>query len=88
MSVFECNTIKKRGQITSSTLLRYRQTPLHHIRVKAHVKHVSIRALLLTVSSIGDLGNKNQSGRFFQYVRPVVSSCKPSKGHGKYTKIL
>ena len=43
---------KKRGQFTSSTFTRYRQTPYSHIRVKAHASSVSILAFTLDCSLI------------------------------------
>ena len=38
---------KKRGQLLRLRYSRYRQTPLHHIRVKAHAIGVSILAFTL-----------------------------------------
>lgn len=50
----EIETIKKTWTQTSSTFRRYRQTPLHHIRVKAHAMWREHWLLLLVLLLIGD----------------------------------
>ena len=60
---------RKRGLFTSSTFLRYRQTPNPLIRVKAHAVGVSIRAFTLVGSfKFGDFQEQDSSGRFSSYM--------------------
>lgn len=59
---------------TSSTFLRYRQTPLQHIRVKAHVYHVSVELSLLLLFKIWRIfKNKNKANAF--YFNVSYESC-------------
>lgn len=56
---------KKRGLHTSSTFLRYRQTPLQSYTSKSPRRGVSVLLLLLIVlSNLAIFKNKNRSKRY------------------------
>ena len=62
-------TIKKRGLKLRLRLSRYRQTPLHHIRVKAHAKRREHQLLLLVLlSNWRFFRNKNKANASLFYV--------------------
>ena len=64
------NIKERRGQITSSAFLRYRQTPMFLKRVNAHaIQRELSTSVLETFLSIPQLSeNKNQKWTFFAFI--------------------